>query len=114
MSIARNKPAVWELWRGVYSELGALEAICDELPEGPTGGRLRGYIEHGIPEAIPIAERALRDAGLEPDEAVANKTYARGYQTMVLLRREEEAGERDPEAWKQDPEEFMAEERAAR
>ena len=40
------------------------------------------------------------------------KAYARGYQTVVLLRREEETGERDPAAWKQDPVEFMTEIRA--
>lgn len=103
-----GKPPIWEVWRSLWSIMGALDAICDELPEGPTGGRLRAELEHGIPEILPFAERALRDAGVEPDQAVSDKSFARGFQVMVLLRREEESGERDSEAWKQPPDEFLA------
>jgi hypothetical protein len=101
------KPPIWEVWRSVWSEFGVLEAIADALPEHPAAGCLRGYAEHGLPEGLPALEAALKEAGLEPDESVSQKSYHRGYQITRLLIREA-AGEDVPRSeYQRDPDEFF-------
>jgi hypothetical protein len=105
----QEKPPIWEIWRSIYSELGTLEAIADALPDSPAGGVLRGYQEHGLAEILPVTERALKEAGLEPDEVVSQKSYHRGYQITTLLIREMGGEKVDRAEYQRDPDEFFAE-----
>lgn len=96
-----------ELRRCIYSLTGQLEAICDSLPQCSEGMVLRAIIEGGMPEMTNLADKVVGD------NHAPEKSCARGYQVSVLSIREERSGERDPEAWQQDPDEFMAELREA-
>jgi hypothetical protein len=91
-----------ELRRCIYSHLGSLEAICDTMPVCPEGLALRACIEGGAPEMLAILDRVTGDVAEPP------KSWNRGYQVVILMAREEATGQRDPAAWKQDPDEFMA------
>lgn len=100
---------VREIRRCLLSELGMLEAICEDMPQGANAHVLRAHIEGGLPETLALADDAVhalcgpsRDADLD-----TAKSFARGFQVAVLMRREEETGERDADAWQQDPDDFM-------
>lgn len=98
-----------EIRRCLLSELGMLEAICEAMPQGANAHILRAHIEGGLPEILSLADDAVhalsgpsRDADLD-----TAKSFARGFQVAVLMRREEETGEHDADAWQQDPDDFM-------
>jgi hypothetical protein len=100
---------VREIRRCLLSHLGTLEAICEEMPPGPNGFILRATIEGGMPEILDLADDAVHAlSGPSRDcDLTLDKSFARGFQVAVLMRREEETGQRDAAAWKQDPDEFM-------
>jgi hypothetical protein len=106
---APEKPVAYNVWRSIWSEMGTLEAIADALPDGAVGIVVRGYQEHGLPEILPDAEKALRDAGGEPDNAHAEKTFHRAYQITSLLIREHEDEDVPKSEYRRDPDVFYAE-----
>ena len=91
-----------ELRRCAYSLLGALTAIMERVADGEAAVALGGIVEGGYPGFLEVLDRVTGETERPP------KSFNRGYQGIVLLAREEETGERNPEAWKQDPDEFMA------
>jgi hypothetical protein len=100
---------VREIRRCLLSELGTLEAICEAMPQGANAHVLRAHIEGGLPEVIDLADdavHALHGPARDMDSGT-DKSFARGFQVAVLMRREEETGERDREAWQEDPDVFM-------
>lgn len=98
-----------ELRRCLLSTQGMLEAICDHMPAGTNVSALRAHIEGGAPEMFTLIDRAIAGLGgpSRDDDQSCAKSMTRGYQVAVLMRREEATGERDPEAWRQDPDEFV-------
>lgn len=96
-----------ELQRCLHSLIGQLEAICEDMKSGPSAFVLRSIIEGGMPEILHVARRLGTKAGFELDDAVASKSFARGYQVAVLQAREEAGVPVTREQWREDPEEFM-------
>lgn len=97
-----------EIGRCLHSTMGGLEAICDALPDGHEQGvELRGLIEAGLPEVIAITDQAIAAEGAELPDERRQKSFARGYQSMVLLRRETAGQKVSREDWREDPEAFM-------
>lgn len=90
-----------ELDRCIWSAVGSLNAVLDAMPEGEQGTELGGLLDGGFPEVIALADFLV---GKHANNA---KSFNRGYQVVVLMRREQAIGGRDREAWKQDPDEFM-------
>jgi hypothetical protein len=95
------------LWRQLHTVSGQLTAICDDMPKGRHGVELRAVVDEGWVELTALTREALLEAGVEPNMEATAGHLARGYQTVVLLRREEDTGAHDVEAWRQDPREFM-------
>lgn len=102
-TVAAVDPRLTEIRSNLLSHLGMLEAICEAMPVCVQGRELRGVIEGGFPEVMDLVERV---AGRTPE---GDQSFHRGYQVMVLMRREEETGVRDPGAWAQHPADFMRE-----
>jgi hypothetical protein len=102
-----------EIGRCVHSLSGSLEAIADGLPEGSVQAvEIDGLVEGGLPPLIELVMAAIADAGAELPDERREKSLARGYQGIMLLRRET-AGEDVPAAeWREDPIAFMERQRA--
>lgn len=98
-----------EIARCVHSCSGSLEAIRDALPDDsvPTE-ELTGLIDGGWPALVELALAALADVGAELSDERRQKSMARGYQHIILLRRETAEGRMLPrEEWAEDPIKFM-------
>lgn len=107
---AEKRPALVEVYRCLHSTMGQLAAIVEAMPECEQGFELNAVLEGGMPEFDHEVKRALADAGLEVEDGTGSLSYDRGYQVMVLMRRDEPTGS---PAWAQHPHEFMAEYRKA-
>jgi hypothetical protein len=88
-----------DIRRCVHSLAGALDCVRESIRPAVSG--LGGIMDGGLPEILALVRRALPG-----DDAQDHKSLCRGYQTLALLRREEETGQRDPQAWAEDPEVF--------
>jgi hypothetical protein len=103
-----------EIGRCVHSLSGSLEAIADGLPEGSVQAvELAGLIDGGLPALVALVMAAIADAGAELPDDRREKSMARGYQSILLLRREGAGEDVSREEWREDPLAFMERQRAA-
>lgn len=97
-----------EIGRCVHSLSGGLEAIADGLPDGcPQAVELAGVIDGGLPPLVDLVMAAIADAGAVLPDARREQSMARGYQSMILMRRETAGEEVTREDWRESPIEFM-------